>query len=67
MTRQQLRAWSPWIGAGALQALLIGLRLSGAMRWPWWLTLIPLIVVALICGLMLGSLAMWAGVDHEKP
>jgi hypothetical protein len=65
MTGPQFRAASPWLIGAAIQALLIGLRASGVIRWPWLAVLIPLWVFLLLCGLMLGSLAMWAGADHE--
>jgi hypothetical protein len=65
MTRQQFRALLPWLAIGAVQALLIGIRASGVIRWHWWLVLLPLWLVLLLCALMYGSLAMWAGADHE--
>lgn len=67
VTRQQLRVLAPWIATGAVQTLLIGLRASGTVRWPWWLILLPSWLVLLICALMLASLSMWGETDHEQP
>jgi hypothetical protein len=38
-----------------VQALLLGLRLTGVTRWPWWLVLAPVIVIA---GLYVAWLAL---------
>lgn len=38
---------------GALQLLLIGLKLAGVIHWHWWQVLLPLAVEAVVIFLLL--------------
>ena len=47
----------------ALQAMFLGIRLAGVVRWPWWLVLAPLWVpaaaVVVFLGFDLFALSRW--------
>jgi hypothetical protein len=46
-----------------IQALLIGLKVSGVTRWTWWLVLAPVLLIAAVyagyLGLVMVALSRW--------
>lgn len=59
--RRSPRPLKPLIAAAA-QAVLLGLKLSGAVSWPWWLILAPAAITAasvVALGAVLIALGAW--------
>ena len=48
------RNWKLLAPAAAVQAVFLVLRLTGVIRWPWWLVLAPLWAPVVVCLVFLG-------------